>query len=235
MPHPWHDVPIGDEAPEEFTALIEIPKGSRVKYELDKETGLLKVDRILYSAVIYPANYGFIPRTLGDDDDPLDVLVLMQEPVQPLSLLSARPIGMMHMVDEGESDEKIICVHLDDPEYRSYEHHSQLPEHRLKELRRFFQDYKTLEGKEVDVGHFSDPPEAKEAVRHAMRLYDEPSPRQATPPAREQSKRAGEFDRIPCGQERRTESQKGRSVNGGATYRANDQGSPGYRRAGLLV
>ena len=173
MPHPWHDVPIGDEAPEEFTALIEIPTGSRVKYELDKESGLLKVDRILYSAVIYPANYGFIPRTLGDDDDPLDVLVLMQEPVQPLSLLRARPIGMMHMVDEGESDEKIICVHLDDPEYRSYEHHSQLPEHRLAELQRFFQDYKVLEGKEVDVGDFSDPEEAKDAVRHAMRLYDD--------------------------------------------------------------
>ena len=173
MSHPWHEVPIGDEAPEEFTALIEIPKGSRVKYELDKETGLLKVDRILYSAVIYPANYGFIPRTLGDDEDPLDVLVLMQEPVQPLSFLKARPIGMMHMVDEGENDEKIICVHLDDPEYSSYEHHNELPEHRLKELQRFFQDYKVLEGKEVDVGDFSDPPEAKEAVRHAMRLYDE--------------------------------------------------------------
>jgi inorganic pyrophosphatase len=173
MPHPWHDVPIGDEAPDEFTALIEIPKGSRVKYELDKETGLLKVDRILYSSVIYPANYGFIPRTLGDDDDPLDLLVLMQEPVQPLSILRARPIGMMHMVDEGENDEKIICVHLDDPEYRSYGHHSELPEHRLAELRRFFQDYKVLEGKEVDVGDFSDPDEAKDAVRHAMRLYDE--------------------------------------------------------------
>ena len=103
MPHPWHDVPIGEEAPEEFTALIEIPKGSRVKYELDKESGLLKVDRILYSSVIYPANYGFIPRTLGDDDDPLDVLVLMQEPVYPLSLLKARPIGMMHMVDEARA------------------------------------------------------------------------------------------------------------------------------------
>jgi inorganic pyrophosphatase len=173
MTHPWHDVPIGDEAPEEFTALIEIPKGSRVKYELDKETGLLKVDRILYSAVIYPANYGFIPQTLGDDDDPLDVLVLMQEPVQPLSILRARPIGMMHMVDEGESDEKIICVHLDDPAYSSYGHHSELPEHRLAELQRFFQDYKVLEGKEVAVGDFSDPEEAREAVRHAMRLYEE--------------------------------------------------------------
>jgi inorganic pyrophosphatase len=97
----------------------------------------------------------------------------MQEPVHPLSLLRARPIGMMHMVDEGESDEKIICVHLDDPEYSSYEHHSELPEHRLTELQRFFQDYKVLEGKEVDVGNFSDPQEAKDAVRHAIHLYDQ--------------------------------------------------------------
>jgi inorganic pyrophosphatase len=173
MPHPWHDVPIGEDVPEEFSALIEIPKGSRVKYELDKGTGLLKVDRMLYSSVIYLANYGFIPQTLGDDDDPLDVLVLMQEPVQPLSILRARPIGMMEMIDEGESDEKIICVHLDDPEFRSYEHHSDLPEHRLNELQRFFQDYKVLEGKEVKVGEFSDPKEAKGAIRHAMELYDE--------------------------------------------------------------
>src|SRR5918995_1883020 len=130
MPHPWHDVPIGENVPEEFSALIEIPKGSRVKYELDKETGLLKVDRILYSSVIYPANYGFIPRTLGDDDDPLDVLVLMQEPVQPLSILRARPIGMMHMVDEGESDEKITCFHPDAPENGPNKHHGQRPDHR---------------------------------------------------------------------------------------------------------
>ena len=172
MAHPWHEVPIGEEAPEEFNALIEITKGSKVKYELDKETGLLMVDRVLYSSVIYPANYGFIPRTLGDDDDPLDVLVIMQEPVQPLSILRARPIGMMHMVDEGQNDEKIICVHLDDPEYRSLEHFEELPEHRMTELQRFFQDYKILEGKEVDVGDFSSAEEAVEAVRHAMDLYE---------------------------------------------------------------
>jgi inorganic pyrophosphatase len=160
--HPWHDVPTGDEAPEEFNALIEIPKGSKVKYELDKDTGLLKVDRILYSSVIYPANYGFIPRTLGDDDDPLDLLVVMQ----------VRPIGMMHMVDEGQNDEKIICVHLDDPEYRDFEHYDQLPPHRILELQRFFEDYKVLEGKEVDVGDFDGPEEAVEAVRHAMELYE---------------------------------------------------------------
>jgi inorganic pyrophosphatase len=169
--HPWHDVPIGEEAPEEFNALIEITKGSKVKYELDKETGLLMVDRVLYSSVIYPANYGFIPRTLGDDDDPLDVLVIMQEQVQPLSILRARPIGMMHMVDEGQNDEKIICVHLDDPEYRDFDHYEQLPPHRMDELQRFFEDYKVLEGKEVDVGSFEGPEEAIEAVRHAIDLY----------------------------------------------------------------
>ena len=171
MAHPWHDVPIGDEVPEISNALIEITKGSKVKYELDKETGLLMLDRVLYSSVIYPANYGFIPQTLGDDD-PLDVLVIMQEPVQPLSILRARPIGMMHMVDEGQDDEKIICVHLDDPEYMSYERLEELPEHRLTELKRFFQGYKVLEGKEVDVGDFSSPEEAVGAVRHAMNLYE---------------------------------------------------------------
>ncbi len=169
--HHWHDVPTGEGAPEEFNALIEIPKGSKVKYELDKDTGLLKVDRILYSSVVYPANYGFIPRTLGDDDDPLDLLVVMQEPVQALSVMRVRPIGLMHMVDEGQDDEKIICVHLDDPEYQAFEHYEQLPVHRMYELQRFFQDYKVLEGKEVDVGHFEGPEEAVDAVRHAMGLY----------------------------------------------------------------
>ena len=105
MAHPWHDIPAGEEAPREIHAVVEIPKGSKVKYELDKETGLLRVDRVLYSSVVYPANYGLIPRTLGEDGDPLDALVLMQEPVHPLSVLRARPIGMMLMIDEGERDE----------------------------------------------------------------------------------------------------------------------------------
>ena len=171
MTHPWHDVSPGEEAPEEFNVVVEISKGSKVKYELDKDTGLLLVDRILYSSVIYPTNYGFIPQTLGDDEDPLDVLVLMQEPVHPLSLLRARPIGMMPMVDDGENDEKIICVHLDDPEYMAFEHHDDLPEHRLNELQRFFQDYKKLEHKEVDVGGMSGPEDAMDTVRRAMELY----------------------------------------------------------------
>jgi len=172
LAHPWHDIPIGDDAPKEFQAVIEIPKGNKVKYELDKETGLLRVDRVLYSSVVYPANYGFIPQTLGDDEDPLDVLVLMQEPVVPLSILRARPIGMMTMVDQGQNDEKIICIHLDDPEYRSYVAIQQLPPHRLDELRSFFEDYKNLENKEVAVHDFYGPVEAVETVRAAMELYE---------------------------------------------------------------
>ncbi len=171
MTNPWHDVPIGSEAPREFQSVIEIPKGTKVKYELDKETGLLRVDRILYSSVFYPANYGFIPQTIGDDHDPLDVLVLMQEKVYPLSILRARPIGMMKMVDQGDDDEKIICIHLDDPEYRSYTDIRQLPPHRLEELRSFFEDYKKLERKEVLVQDFFGPEEAVKAVSHAMELY----------------------------------------------------------------
>ncbi len=163
---------IGESAPAELQVLVEIPKGSKVKYELYKETGLLKVDRVLYSSIHYPANYGFIPRTLGDGD-PLDVLVLMQGPVHPLSLLVFRPIGMMQMVDDGEDDEKIICVPLEDPEYRSYKSYDELPEHRLDELRSFFEDYKKLEDKEVNVEDFAGAEEAKKAVTHAMGLYNE--------------------------------------------------------------
>lgn len=171
MSHPWHDVAIGAYAPKEFQAVVEIPKGSKVKYELDKPSGLLRVDRILYSSVVYPANYGFIPQTLGDDHDPLDVLVLMQEPVVPLSILNVRPIGMMRMMDQGEADEKIICVHLDDPEYSSYTAITQLAPHRLVEVRRFFEDYKKLEHKKVIVKDFQGPKEAMAIVKQAMQAY----------------------------------------------------------------
>jgi inorganic pyrophosphatase len=171
MHHPWHDVPIGEKAPEEVQAVIEIAKGSKVKYELDKALGMLRVDRILYSSVVYPANYGFIPQTLGDDDDPLDVLILMQEPVDNLSIVRTRPIGMMAMLDQGQNDEKIIAVHLDDPEYRDRRHIQELPLHRLSELRRFFEDYKKLEHKEVLVQDFFGPEEAKETVIAAQKRY----------------------------------------------------------------
>ena len=171
MTHPWHDLPIGKDSPEEVNGVVEIPKGGKVKYELDKDSGLLKVDRILYSSVMYPANYGFIPQTLGDDGDPLDILALMQEPVLPLAMLRLRPIGMMMMLDQGQNDEKIVCVHLDDPEYNSYTDISQLQPHRLAELRTFFEDYKALENKEVRVQEFQGPVAAKKAVKAAMELY----------------------------------------------------------------
>ena len=151
MIHPWHDVTPGEGLPLEFTACIEIPSGSSVKYELDKKSGLLKLDRILYSAVYYPANYGFIPQTLAEDDDPLDVLVFCQEAVVPLTLIHARAIGVMTMVDSGKMDHKIIAVATEDPEFNHYHEASEMPPHRLNMLRRFFQDYKTLEGKAVAV------------------------------------------------------------------------------------
>jgi inorganic pyrophosphatase len=171
MAHPWHDVPVGSDVPDEFNVVIEVSKGSKVKYEIDKDTGLLEVDRVLYSSVVYPENYGFIPQTLADDDDPLDVLVLMQEPVMPLSILKVRPIGLLPMTDEGESDENIIAVHADDPEYKAYTHLSQFPEHRFNEIKQFFAEYKKLEEKEVEVGDVAGPEEAIEYIKRAMEMY----------------------------------------------------------------
>src|SRR5437667_9263453 len=140
MIHPWHDVTPGHKLPQEFVSVVEIPFGSSVKYELDKTSGLIKLDRVLYSAVYYPANYGFIPQTLAEDDDPLDVLVLCQEAVAPLTLVSARAIGLMTMVDSGKKDHKVLAVAVDDPEYHSFREAADLPGHRLNMLRRFFQD-----------------------------------------------------------------------------------------------
>src|SRR6266568_2903302 len=151
MWHAWHDVTPGEKLPAHFTAVIEIPMGSSVKYELDKETGMLRLDRILYSAVFYPANYGFIPQTLAEDDDPLDALVLCQEAVAPLTLVTARAIGLMTMIDSGKCDHKILAVAVGDPEFNSFREAEELPPHRLSMLRRFFQDYKQLEGKSVAV------------------------------------------------------------------------------------
>src|ERR1700760_3983829 len=151
MIHPWHDVTPGEDIPQEYNTIIEIPFGSSVKYELDKQSGLIKLDRVLYSAVYYPANYGFIPQTLAEDDDPLDVLVLCQEAVVPLTLIHARAIGLMTMIDSGKRDHKIIAVATQDPEFNSYRDASALPEHRLRMLPPFFLDYKQLEGKAVEV------------------------------------------------------------------------------------
>ncbi len=171
MTHAWHDVTPGEKLPHEFMTVIEIPMGSSVKYELDKETGLIKLDRVLYSAVYYPANYGFIPQTLAEDDDPLDVLVLCQEPVAPLTLVKARAIGLMTMVDSGKKDHKILAVALHDPEYNGFREATELPVHRLSMLRRFFQDYKTLEGKAVEVDDFEPTHAALPIIDQALHAY----------------------------------------------------------------
>jgi len=171
--HAWHDVELGNALETGFRAVIEIPKGSKVKYELDKQTGLLWVDRILYSAVHYPANYGFLPQTYCLDGDPLDILVLGQEPVVPLCILRAKAIGAMTMVDDKGPDDKIIAVHADDPEYADYHDISDLPSHRLKELERFFLDYKVLEHKAVSVGDLHGRADAERMIREAAQLYRE--------------------------------------------------------------
>ena len=171
MIHPWHDVTPGEHLPAEFVAVVEIPMGSSVKYELDKETGLLRLDRILYSAVYYPANYGFIPQTLAEDDDPLDVLVLCQEAVVPLTLIHARAIGLMTMIDAGKKDHKVISVATQDPEFNSYREASEMPEHRLAMLRRFFLDYKQLEGKAVEVDEIAPAAHAYPVIEDALARY----------------------------------------------------------------
>ena len=169
--HAWHDVTPGEGLPAEFTAIVEIPMGSSVKYELDKETGMLRLDRILYSAVYYPANYGFIPQTLAEDDDPIDVLVLCQEAVAPLTLVQARAIGLMTMIDGGKKDHKILAVAVDDPEYNGFNEAADLPTHRLTMLRRFFQDYKTLEGKAVEVDEFQPASAAMPVIEDSLSRY----------------------------------------------------------------
>src|ERR1700740_1444962 len=173
MIHPWHDVTPGEQIPQQFNAIIEIPFGSSVKYETDKTSGLIKLDRVLYSAVYYPANYGFIPQTLAEDDDPLDVLVLCQETVVPLTLVHARAIGLMTMIDSGKKDHKILAVAADDPEYAGFAEAAELPAHRMTMLRRFFQDYKTLEGKAVEVDEMTPADFTHAVIQDALERYSE--------------------------------------------------------------
>jgi inorganic pyrophosphatase len=170
--HPWHDLSPGENVPKEFDAVIEIPTGSSVKYELDKTSGIIRMDRVLYSAVIYPANYGFIPQSLAEDHDPLDVLVLCQVPVVPLTVMHARTIGLMAMIDSGTLDHKIIAVATADPEYNSYHEASELPPHKLAMVRRFFQDYKQLERKIVEVDEFQSASAAYPVIESALARYD---------------------------------------------------------------
>jgi inorganic pyrophosphatase len=171
--HPWHEVELGDHIEQYFRCVIEIPKGSKVKYELDKTTGLLWLDRVLHSAVHYPANYGFLPQTYCGDGDPLDVLVLGQEPVVPLCVLRARAVGVITMSDEKGQDDKVIAIHVDDPEYAHYRDISELAPHRIKEMQRFFLDYKVLENKTVDIDDIRGRQEAEQVIRDAVRLYRE--------------------------------------------------------------
>ncbi len=170
--HPWHDLPNNpDTAHHYFNVIIEIPKGSRVKYELDKPTGMLRVDRVLYSAVHYPANYGFLPRSYCEDGDPLDVLVLGHEPVIPGAIMQARAIGCMQMKDEGKGDDKIIAVHVNDPAVSFYRDITDLPKHSYAEIKRFFLDYKTLEGKTVEVEELVNAADALQIVKKSFADY----------------------------------------------------------------
>lgn len=172
--HPWHSLEPGDSVPETVNAVIEIPMGSKVKYELDKKSGLIKVDRILYGAVFYPANYGFIPQTYCEDKDPLDILVLCQEAVYPRSIMEARVIGSMGMTDGGDADDKIIAVHTTDPAFMGYEDIGQLPSFLLNELKKFFEDYKKLEKtKGVAVDEFMGRFDARRIVQNALDMYRE--------------------------------------------------------------
>jgi inorganic pyrophosphatase len=196
--HPWHDVELPRYVEDAIPAVIEIATGSKVKYELDKSTGLLIVDRILFSAVHYPANYGFVPRTYCDDGDPLDILVLCSEVIQPLSIMRAKVIGVMKMRDDKGLDDKLIAVHADDPNYADYADVSELPPHRLRELRRFFVDYKALENKKVVVSEPQGRSVALQVLREAIKLYEAekwrlkgevPPPRASRRPARARARR----------------------------------------------
>lgn len=169
----WHEMNEKKVTPEIFTAVVEIPKGSNCKYELDKETGLIKLDRVLYTATNYPANYGFIPLTFAQDNDPLDVLVLCQEPLVPLCEVEAKPIGMVRMVDQGYIDEKIVAVAVGDPFYSSYQDIKQLPSFVGNEIRHFFRVYKNLEGKVTQVTAIKGRDEALKVIKNSMEAYKE--------------------------------------------------------------
>jgi inorganic pyrophosphatase len=169
--HPWHGVEQDENAPRIVNAIIEIPQGSRAKYEIDKASGLLKMDRVIYSSFYYPTNYGFIPRTYGDDKDPLDILVLSSINVQPLTIIEAKVIGVMQMIDQGDADDKIIAVANNDMSVAHLNNIEEMPKHFFKELRQFFEDYKKLEEKEVRVDAFGDKAMALRIIEAAMESY----------------------------------------------------------------
>jgi inorganic pyrophosphatase len=168
MLNPWHDIPAGPHPPDQVTAYIEIPAKSRNKYELCKDTGLLRLDRVLYSAVHYPGDYGFIPRTLHEDNDPIDILVRIQEPTFPGCQIDARPIGVLKMLDKGEPDDKILAVPCHDPLHQEYFDIADLPTHYLKEVEHFFSIYKDLEGKRVEILGWGKSDEAMRLILESM-------------------------------------------------------------------
>ena len=170
--HPWHGANYGKKAPRVVNALIEIPQGSRTKYEIDKETGLLKLDRVIHSSFHYPMNYGFIPQTLGLDGDPLDILVLCSQTIHPLCLVEATVIGNMQMIDSGEEDDKIIAVATKDPSVNHFTDIKELPQHFLNELKHYFEQYKVLENKEVRIDNFQDQAEAYRIIQDSIDLYN---------------------------------------------------------------
>lgn len=169
----WHDVAPERISTEDFLAVIEIKKGSKKKYELDKATGCIILDRILYTSMQYPANYGFIPRTLSEDGDPLDVLVLCNEPIDPLVLVQCYPIGVLTMLDSGEQDEKIIAIPFKDPTYNTYHSIEELPRHLFDEMRHFFSVYKQLEGKTTAVDEIKGRVEAIEIINRSIARYNQ--------------------------------------------------------------
>lgn len=169
--HPWHEVSAGTNPPEHVNALIEIPKGSRAKYEIDKDSGLIKLDRVIYASMYYPLNYGFIPQTLGEDHDPLDIVVLTQVTVVPLCLIPSKVIGVMQMIDRGEADDKIIAVADDDPSVSHIQDVRDLPEYFRQELKHFFENYKSLENKKVVVDEFQSREKAYEIIQKSVSLY----------------------------------------------------------------
>jgi inorganic pyrophosphatase len=169
--HPWHDIPPGPSVPDVLTAVIEIPRHSRNKYEIDKETGMFRLDRVLHSAVHYPGDYGFIPQTLGDDGDPLDIVLMMTAPVFPGCLVEVRPVGIFHLVDRGDSDEKIIAVPTRDPFTEEIRDIKDLRSHALLELEHFFQVYKDLEQVRVETRGFDNAKAAKKVILKAVANY----------------------------------------------------------------
>lgn len=174
--HPWHEIPLGPSVPDKLNFVVEVPRKDTTKYELNKELGILRIDRIMHPPVPYPSNYGFLPQTLDEDGDPLDAMVLMRNPVEPLTVLSARPIGVAHLADRGKNDDKIICVHTDDPKYEDYECIEDLPDYEQQLIEWFFKEYKDAMQRDVDVESLLGPDRARESIRKCRDRYQNEFP-----------------------------------------------------------